>query len=400
MKTDFYYDNAKKLLDNSRCEVVLLSANRLILKSADNPYKFRQNSSFWYYCGVNEPNCILVISSSDYFIILPKYGRTQEIMDGKTGDFLPKTENEKIKFLSNTLGWEKLDKLLTSSKKIGMLLPSKIKSPLEQSNDASTRLYAKVRKRFKTKNLFDIRKLIINQRVIKNEYELKKLQLAMNITKQAFNFVSSRIKEYKSENQIEADFTQYFISQNVNHAYNPIISSGKNVWNIHYQHNDQRLKKPTYIIMDVGAEVDYYAADITRTFYLGEPTNFVKDIHTAVEKLQKFAISQIKPGLSWLDYELSMEEKAGKILKSLGLIDEISRPNIRRFYPHGTSHFLGLDVHDVGDYSQPMRENMVITIEPGLYSKKHGFGVRIEDDFLITDKGVKNLTGDLSIKMR
>jgi Xaa-Pro aminopeptidase len=123
-------------------------------------------------------------------------------------------------------------------------------------------------------------------------------------------------------------------------------------------------------------------------------------LYQATADLKKYAEKLISPGVSWRDYEIAVEEKAGELLKNLGLIKTLDRKSIREFYPHATSHLLGLDVHDVGDYRSPMQKNMVITIEPGFYSKSHGFGMRIEDDYLITENGVVNLTGDLSSELR
>jgi len=282
-----------------------------------------------------------------------------------------------------------------------MIAPSRRSDPHHQANDGVRVMYQKIKRTYPSKNVSDISHIIVGHRAIKQPYELEKIKLACAVTMDAFNEIHSKINQYEYEYQIEADFGRLFRRQGADNAYPIIVASGDNASQIHNFSNNSKIAKNCLIVIDAGAEVENYAADVTRTYYLGsKPSLLVSNLYQATVDLKKYAEKLISPGVSWRDYELAIEEKAGQYLKELGLIKIQDRKSIRSFYPHATSHLLGLDVHDVGDYRTPMQKNMVITIEPGFYSRNLGFGMRFEDDYLITDKGVANLTGDLSSELR
>ncbi|MFT7615928.1 MAG: Xaa-Pro aminopeptidase [Candidatus Woesearchaeota archaeon] len=185
-------------------------------------------------------------------------------------------------------------------------------------------------------------------------------------------------------------FAQSFFSQNATFAYQPICASGKNACVLHYITNDSVIDQQKPILLDVGAEVCGYDADITRTINI--TTKRQEAIYTAVLAVQEFAISLLKPGVYLKEYEQKVREFMGRQLITLKLIKKATPKAIAELYPHGTGHFLGLDTHDVGDYKKPLAAGMVITVEPGIYSKKEGIGIRIEDNILITKTGCKVLS--------
>jgi len=147
--------------------------------------------------------------------------------------------------------------------------------------------------------------------------------------------------------------------------------------------------------MDVGAEYQHYAADITRTISLSAPSRRQQAVHAAVLDVQAYGFSLLNPGVDLKEYEQSIEQYMGEKLRELGLIKTIDHESVRAYYPHATSHFLGLNVHDVGDYSRPLEVGNVLTVEPGIYIPAEGIGVRIEDDVLVTDTGIEILTDRL-----
>jgi Xaa-Pro aminopeptidase len=161
---------------------------------------------------------------------------------------------------------------------------------------------------------------------------------------------------------------------------------------MHHTNNDGALTKGDFVVIDVGAEWNHYSADITRTVCLGEPTRRQETVYNAVDAVQKFAFSLIKPGLNFREYEMKIAEFMGEKLRELGLIKTISDENVRKYFPHATSHFLGLDTHDAGDYERPLEAGAVITVEPGIYIPEEGIGVRIEDDVLVTSAGIEILS--------
>ena len=145
------------------------------------------------------------------------------------------------------------------------------------------------------------------------------------------------------------------------------------------------------MLLDVGAEFDHYAADISRTWAPKDNRRF-NDVYQAVKDVTAYAMTQLKPGVTLREYEKLVEVRMGEELKKLGLIKTASHEAIREYFPHATSHFMGIDVHDSGDYNQPLSEGVILTVEPGIYIPKEGIGVRIEDDVLIVEGGCKNLS--------
>jgi Xaa-Pro aminopeptidase len=208
------------------------------------------------------------------------------------------------------------------------------------------------------------------------------------------------------EYEIEAELTQKFVGHGGDHAYNPIVAAGLNATILHYVKNNKALVAGEIVLIDSGAEYANYAADITRVFPVGgQLSERQQAVYDAVLRVKKYAESILKPGILIKEYEQQVGAKMNDELIELGLLPEgstlkstKSKPApYRTFYPHGTSHFLGLDVHDVGDYSQPLKPGMVLTCEPGIYIREEGIGVRLEDDILITKDGSQNLSASIPI---
>jgi Xaa-Pro aminopeptidase len=165
---------------------------------------------------------------------------------------------------------------------------------------------------------------------------------------------------------------------------------------LHNVVNTGALAADELVLVDVGAQVEQYAADITRTYSLNaSPSRRQQAVHAAVLEVQAFAFGLLRPGILLKDYEQQIEHYMGEKLRELGLIKTITHDEVRHFYPHATSHFLGLNVHDVGDYERTLEPGMVLTVEPGIYIQQEGIGIRIEDDVLITEKGIKILSNKL-----
>ena len=176
------------------------------------------------------------------------------------------------------------------------------------------------------------------------------------------------------------------------HAFEPIVASGNNACTIHYVKNDSTIAKNFPLLVDTGAEFMNYAADISRTYLPANAPTRQKERYLAVREVADFARSIMKPGMLMRDIEQQVEKRMGEVLIELGLIKINETKEVRKYYPHAVSHHLGLDVHDLADYSVPLAENMVITVEPGIYIKQEGIGIRIEDDVLITNTGNKLLS--------
>jgi Xaa-Pro aminopeptidase len=228
-------------------------------------------------------------------------------------------------------------------------------------------------------------------RIIKQPEEITAIRKAIKITEDAIKETvrPSKLPKYNFEYEIEASVTKGMRFRGARgHAFDPIVAAGINACTLHNVSNESELNKRDLVVIDVGAEYENYAADITRTYSLStKPSKRQKDVYAAVKDTQEYAISLLMPGKLLKEYEEQIESYMGEKLRSLGLIKSINRENVRRYFPHATSHFLGLNVHDIGEYDKPLQPGAVITAEPGIYIKEEAIGVRIEDDVLITAKG-------------
>jgi Xaa-Pro aminopeptidase len=234
--------------------------------------------------------------------------------------------------------------------------------------------------------------------MIKQAAELEAIQLAIDITAAGIKEATkaSKLKNYAYEYELEAELTRNFRMRGSGHAFEPIVAGGPRACTLHNVANSGKLSADELVLMDVGAEIEHYAADITRTISLnGSPSRRQQAVHAAVLEVQEFALGLLKPGILLKEYEQQIEHFMGEKLRELGLIKIITHDGVRAYYPHATSHFLGLNVHDVGEYDRPLEPGVVMTVEPGIYIASEGIGVRIEDDVLVTPKGPKILSSKL-----
>ncbi len=237
---------------------------------------------------------------------------------------------------------------------------------------------------------------LAGMRMIKSKPELAAIQCAVDHTVQLYKHIGSKLANYSSEQSVAAEVAQYLAENQLGYAYYPIVAGGQRATILHYNKNNAQLARGECVLIDMGAAVGpYYCADITRTFAL-EPNKHLQAVYDAVLAVQEFAIKYLKPGILLKDYEVAVNDFMGQKLLELKLIRANDQESVRQYYPHGTSHFLGLDVHDVGDYTQPLRAGMVLTVEPGIYIQDEAIGIRIEDDVLITKSGNTVLSANLS----
>ncbi len=398
MNADFFIDNRQKILGKAGCDIIVLTANSRMQRNGDNTYAFRQDSNFWYFCGINEPDYVLVFSSSNSFLIAPKRSDVEIFFDGQLSDAELRRTSGVDKIYENDAGWELLAQMLSDAHYVGHISPVTRKNIDFVPNDARFRLRKKIKQHMLPKTrLRTINASIVQARMVKQPIELKQIKSAINITTQAFREILNQgtLKSYKYENEIEAEFNKIFTRKKAKHAYAPIVGSGKRSCTLHYNKNNHFIKNNEVVLVDVGAETNNYAADITRTVVMGSPTDRQLQVIEAVKQIQKYAISQIKPGMTLLQSEQNVANYTGQVLIELGLIQSATKESMRKYSPHATSHFLGLDVHDVGDYRTLLKPNMVITVEPGIYIPEESIGVRIEDDVLITKDGCRVMSGGL-----
>lgn len=396
--TEFFTGNRKTLQSRTDGKLIVLAANGLLQRSADTTFPFRQDSNFWYLTGINEPDYVLVMHEADSFLISPKRADHRDLWDGAVDKKSLKSLSGITTVLEHHEGWVRLDLLLKKYRKVHTIAPAE--AYFEHfgfyANPARGALLSAIGKHKKLE-IVDIRKVLAIMRQVKQLPELHALQEAIDITAKTFTAVQKKLSRYSSETAVAADITKEFMVRGATgHAYQPIVASGINAATIHYIDNTASLSAGEMLLIDAGAEVANYSADITRTYALSKPSKRQQSVYEAVQRVHDGALKLLGPGVDMKSYEKQVDEIMAKELKKLGLLDSVdNKKQLKKYYPHLTSHFLGLDTHDSADYTLPLAPGMVLTVEPGIYIPEEKIGIRIEDDVMITEEGVRVLSADL-----
>ena len=405
---------ANSMLDNS---MAIFPANEELTRSNDTEFRFRQNSDFYYLCGFNEPDaCLLLIKQNGQVstvLFNRKKDKTAEIWHGyRLGQADAVIQLEVDQAFPIDDFEEKLSELLTGIESVyypvlsGLVLDQKLQNVLNK-------LRSRSRSGLIAANQFlNWKPQIHEMRLFKSEAEKQIMRKAGEISALGHVRAMQNCKPGMLEFQLQLEVEYEFAKQGTRDiAYNSIVAGGKNACILHYTENDQPLKDGDLVLIDAGAEYQGYAGDITRTF----PVNgrFSKEqatIYQLVLDCQLLAIDQVKPGSSVLGINKLVVRKMCEGLLALGILQGdietlIKEDKHKAFYMHGLGHFIGLDVHDVGnagtiDQPRPLEAGMAITIEPGLYishdadveDRWKGIGIRIEDDVIVTESGCEVLT--------
>lgn len=400
--SDFFAANRERLKNLfTGTAPIVLTAHGLLQKSADEFYPFRQDSNFWYLTGCAEHDVILVMDKDKEYLIVPSRDPIIEAFDGAINtEALAATSGIKD-IVGEKEGWQRLNARLKKVQHVATLAANKpyIEHSGMYSNPARASLIVRMKEANPELKLLDLRQHLSHMRMIKQPQEVEALRGAIDATIDTLKEVTrpSRLLKYGYEYELEADITRGFRRRGAQgHAFSPIVASGERACTLHHIANDGQLSSDELAVLDVGAQYQNYCADITRTVSLGgQPTRRQQQIHQAVAEVQDYAYSLLRPGVDLQSYEKQIEKFMGEKLRELGLVKSINSEAVRQYFPHATSHFLGLDAHDAGDYGQPLSAGMVITVEPGIYVKEESIGIRIEDDILITESGIEILTSRL-----
>lgn len=404
--SEFFAGNREKLrqLFMGTAPIVVTAAG-LLQRSGDNPYPFEQDANFWYLTGINEPDVLLVLDKDKEYLIAPKREGSRAAFDGAV-DTADLTRRSGIKIVVDEIeGWKLLGSRLKRAKHVATLAApmAYLESYGLYTNPARAMLIKKLKDTNDAIELLDLSSHLVRLRMVKQPAELGAIQTAIDITIDALKAATTpaKLAKYTYEYEVEAELSSGFKKRGAaGHAFEPIVASGGRACTLHNIANSGTLAPKTLLVCDVGAEVEHYAADITRTFALGQPTKRQQAVYDAVLEVQDYAKSLLKPGVVLKEYENQVEQFMGEKLRALGLIKNIEHDEVRKFYPHATSHFMGLTVHDAGDYTQPLAPGMVLTVEPGIYIPDEAIGVRIEDDVLVTEDGIAVLSERLPRVLR
>ena len=404
-----------KLPENS---IFIIPNKSLSIRSNDVEYKFRAGSNFYYLTGFEEPNSICVLKKDKrnftYILFVEPKDKEKEIWTGKRAGkegakqiykadesyLFQEFENKLKGFISNT---EHVYFPIEQNKKLESKITNII-NELKNSNQSGIK---------SPKDISDSRDIIHEMRLIKDSHEIEYLSQAAKISKDAHILAMAYTKPKMYEYELEAIIEYRFRTLGASGpAYPSIVGSGINSTILHYIKNDKIIQKNDLILIDAGCEYNYYASDVTRTFPANKKfTPEQKAVYEIVLEAQLKAIEQIKPGKRFIDSHNKAVYILVKGLKELGLLKGstekiIKKGEYKKFFMHKLGHWLGLDVHDAGPYTDKkgnpikLAPGMVMTVEPGIYisnsadipKRFRGIGVRIEDDVLVTKSGNRILT--------
>lgn len=396
MNTDFFEGNRQALLNRlGRGALVVVTGYGEMQRGNDAAHLFEQEANFWYLTGIEAPDWWLIMdgNSGVSWLVKPDVEATQQIFDGS----LDSKAAGKVSGVKHTLTRDEALVKLRALTKTHSVVYTVDQSKLVrehthfQLNSAQSELRKLLERTFQ--KIQDCYRDLAILRTIKQPEEIAAIEKAIKVTNTALNTVHEKFQSYRSEYEIEADLTHLMRrSGAAGHAYSPIIASGKNACTLHYHANNDKLAKKQLVLIDVGARVDGYAADISRTYALGQPTKRQKEIHQIVQEAQVACIKLLKPGLRFDEYQASVEAIMSQAVVKAGF----AASDLHTYFPHSIGHGLGVDVHDSLAGFEAFEPGMVLTVEPGLYLPEEGIGVRIEDDILITETGHRNLSSQLS----
>ncbi len=395
---DFFSNNRQKLYDEVGGSALAVSAYSKMQKSLDIAHSFEQESNFWYLTGINEPDWWLIADGTrrKAWLVSPQVNKERRLFDGG----LTNEEASKKSGISDIVDRDEAVILLRQlARNHGLVYtvdqPPHIERFGFSLNPAPRELKELLERTFN--GVQDCRKYLAKLRAIKQPIEIEQIKHAIKITGTAFDKVRQNLAKYKYEYEIEARFSYEFRRNGADgHAYDPIIASGQNACVLHYNSNQNKLKKPNFILMDVAARYHHYSADITRTLALGKLTKRQMEVHRAVQMALDKIVGLCRPGTKLADYQLKADHVMEQALVQLGLIEEGDNDAFYKYFPHAISHGLGIDTHDSFGGLDEFKPGMVLTVEPGIYIPDEQLGVRIENDVYITNSQPVNLSAQLS----
>lgn len=387
----------QRFMDAIQGGLVVLTAFDEVQWSGDMAVPFVQESNFWWLTGIEQPGWKAIIDSRRRSLVLvrPDRSETQRLFDGDISDDKVIALNGAIEVISDT-GLESYLRRLARHHTVVQTVYDQREHGFV-SNPAQRDLYSRLSRIFSS--VQDCRSMLDELRAIKSEEEIAEIRKAITLTIGTFRAIRQQLESYRYEYEVEGDMTRAFRRTNAHHAYQPIVASGSHAVTLHYISNGARLAKRQPLLVDVGARVDGYAADITRTYCL-KPTKRQQQVHAAVENAHRRIIALLGPNLLVAEYIHQVDEIMKDALVELGLLeDRNDTKTYRNYFPHAISHGLGIDVHDSLGAPRYFQPGMVLTVEPGIYIKEEHIGVRIEDDILITTDGHENLSRALSTSL-
>ena len=403
--------NLVKRLKHS--SIAIFHSNDVMPTNADGTMPFRQNSDLFYLSGIDQEESILLLFPD------ARDPRMREVLFVReTNDHiltwegykLTKQQAQEISGIKTILWTHEFNSVLhtiISEAEHVYLNSNEHPRAVVEVETRDARFLKWIKEHYPLHKYERVAPIMHLLRAIKSDAEVTLIKQACQITKRGFLRVLGFIKPGVMEFEIEAELYHEFIrNRSRGPAYQPIIASGANACILHYVDNDRECKDGDLVLMDFGAEYANYASDLTRTVPVnGRFTQRQRDVYNAVLRVMKAATQMLVPGNTLGQYHQFVGTVMENELIQLGLLNQgdvnnqdPKNPLYKKYFMHGTSHHLGLDVHDVGDKHRAFEEGMVFTCEPGIYIKEEGIGIRLENDIHVTGKGPVDLMADIPLE--
>ena len=413
--SSLFIENRKRFTAKMKTNsIAVFHANDQMPKSGDGLHPFKQNADLFWLTGIDQEDTMLILYPDS-----PKPEYKEVLFLRKTNETIAVWEGHKYTIEEartasgiKTIVWnEEFNTVLNNL----MVYAENCYINLNENDRAVIKVpYSDLRFAHEIQSRFPLHKyergarLMNELRSIKSEAEIEIIRTACSITEKAFRRVLKTIKPGMMEYEVEAEIIHEFIrNRATDHAYYPIIASGASACVLHYVENNRECKEGDMILLDFGAEYGNYASDLTRTIPVnGKFTPRQKEMYNAVLRVMKQAKAMLRPGTILNDYNNAVGKiMEGELIK-LGLLnaDEVKKQNpdaplYKKYFMHGTSHFMGIDVHDIGGRFSPMQAGNVFTCEPGIYVPEESIGIRIENDVLVTNGEPIDLMSTIPIEV-
>jgi Xaa-Pro aminopeptidase len=403
LNPELFKTNRKRFIEKMKPgSIAIFVSNDEVPSNGDALHPFKQNSDLYWLSGITQEDTMVVLFPSNpdpkyrEVLVLVRPVELKEKWDGKR---LRKEEAIEMSGIQTIVWLDSIDALLQTWIHLADIIyldtnENDRKSSLVRSRDY--RFVDEMKSRYPLHQYERAAKLMKELRAIKTEYEVEVTKKAVEITHNAFLRVMKFIHPGVMEYEIEAEIIHSFLSQRATgEAYGSIIASGDRARTLHYVSNNQECKDGELVLMDFGASYGGYNADLTRTIPVnGKFSPRQKEVYNACLQLHNYAKSLLKPGITINDYTDKVGDEATKLFIQIGLLKESDVKNedpenraYRKYLYHGISHHLGIDVHDLGTRTEPIKAGMLFTAEPGIYIEEEGMGIRIENNLWITENG-------------
>jgi Xaa-Pro aminopeptidase len=399
----FFIGNRHKLYEQLQPgSLLVLTAWTSMQRGLDQAYRFEQEPNFWYLTGVDWPDWLLLVDVDERreWLVAPHIAQVHQIFDGSLSADSATSISGVQQVVGKREGSKLLKDLVAKKKQVYTLLPQDLSFYDFHPNPAQQLLVRKLRG-LKGAKVEDVRLTLSRLRAVKQPVELQAMQHAIDITVSGIKRVLAELPSLRNENEADAVLTAEIRRQGATHAFDPIIAAGANTTTMHHEIDATPLGKDDWLLLDVGARADHYCADISRTIPLGKVTDRQMELYESLRRDQQTILGLMQPGQEALAFMQEAEQVLHDSFVRLGLMDKgAGRENgVYRVMPHMLSHGLGYDVHDPLGRPDKLLPGMVMTAEIGLYIPEQGFGLRLEDDIVVTKDGPVNMSRALSTSL-